>query len=82
MSLWVVFRIGIGKSLKEVFGNEYVLMCITFTLVLAYIVGFTSFNFGALVRFKIPFLPFYGITLALLYYYPEITARRRANTPH
>ena len=30
-------------------------------------VGFTSYNFGALVRYKIPCLPFYALVLAVIY---------------
>ena len=35
----------------------------------AFAVGFTSFNFGALARYKIPCMPFYVIALFLLHYH-------------
>jgi len=31
-------------------------------------VGISSFNFGALSRYKIPCLPFYALALILIYY--------------
>lgn len=43
-----------------------------FTLLFAFIVGFTSFNFGALVRYKIPCMPFFSfILMALLFLNPK-----------
>jgi hypothetical protein len=35
-------------------------------LLFAFAVGFTSYNFGALVRYKIPMMPFYYIALFIL----------------
>lgn len=38
-----------------------------FSIVFGFAVGFTAYNFGALVRYKIPCLPTLGIVLAALY---------------
>jgi len=40
--------------------------CLIFALIFAFSVGLTSFNFGALVRYKIPCVPFYGCAIVLL----------------
>ena len=37
-----------------------------FSLIFAFAVGITSYNFGALSRYKIPCLPFYGAFLMIL----------------
>lgn len=41
------------------FGDPDVAMFMIFTLILAFSIGVTAFNFGALVRFKIPIIPFF-----------------------
>jgi hypothetical protein len=48
------------------FGNPDFILCIAFALLLGYVVGFISYNFGALARFKVPALPFFAIALLLL----------------
>jgi hypothetical protein len=42
--------------------------CFVFSLIFAFAVGISSYNFGALSRYKIPCLPFYAIALILIYY--------------
>jgi hypothetical protein len=37
-------------------------------LIFAFAVGISSYNFGALSRYKIPCLPFYALGLVLVYY--------------
>ncbi|MEO5649694.1 MAG: hypothetical protein ABIR03_07195, partial [Ginsengibacter sp.] len=56
--LIVLFKVGIKRIIR--YCNEYPLLFFTlvFTFLLAPMVGFISFNFGTLVRYKIPFLPF------------------------
>jgi Fic family protein len=34
-------------------------------------VGFSTYNFGALARYKIPALPFYAMSLFVLNYYAD-----------
>lgn len=41
--------------------------CLIFTIIFGFAVGFTAYNFGALVRYKIPCLPTLGIILSALY---------------
>jgi hypothetical protein len=41
--------------------------CFLFSLVFALFVGASTLNFGTLVRYKIPCLPFYAISLFLIY---------------
>ena len=52
------------KKLK-VLSNIHLRFFFLFSILFAFIVGFTSYNFGALVRYKIPLLPFYGAFLAI-----------------
>ena len=47
------------------------LFTLSFSLLYGFVAGFTSYNFGALDRYKIPALPMYMITLVLVNYYRE-----------
>jgi hypothetical protein len=43
-----------------------VIFCLGFSLVFAFAVGVSTYNFGTLVRYKIPILPFFIIALVLI----------------
>ena len=45
--------------LKSIRKDSFLIFCLLFTLTLAFGVGLSTANFGALVRYKIPFLPFF-----------------------
>jgi hypothetical protein len=47
------------KLIKTVRTDPFLIFCLLFTLILGFGVGLSTSNFGALVRYKIPFLPFY-----------------------
>jgi hypothetical protein len=46
--------------------NPVLVFCIIFSLIFAFSVGFTSYNFGALSRYRIPLLPFYMVFVLIL----------------
>jgi hypothetical protein len=56
--------IGFFKLLKF---DSLVYISVVFSILFAFVVGFTSYNFGALVRYKIPLLPFLGGALAVMW---------------
>jgi len=43
------------------------MFCVVFSIIFAFAVGITSYNFGALSRYKIPCLPFFGVLISVLY---------------
>ncbi|MCB0794454.1 MAG: hypothetical protein KDB88_06925, partial [Flavobacteriales bacterium] len=51
-----------------IFKNPLVLLCMAFVLTYAFITGITTPNFGALVRFKIPLIPFMVAGLYIMRY--------------
>jgi hypothetical protein len=57
-------RLDIFRSLSE--GN--ILFCLTFSIIFAFAVGVSTFNFGTLSRYKIAMMPFFATGLVLLYY--------------
>jgi hypothetical protein len=62
----VLYVIVIAKNLifKAIF-NPNVLFVFMFSIVFAFAVGVSTFNFGTLVRYKIPMLPFFVVMLVL-----------------
>lgn len=48
-----------------------VVFCLVFSLIFAFGVGVSTFNFGTLARYKIPLLPYYFAMLGILYYYSK-----------
>jgi len=59
-----------------------VAFCIVFSIVFALAVGFVSYNFGTLVRYKVPLIPFYlsGLVMAIDYVKSERKLSRLAFT--
>jgi len=70
--LWVTIKIlisvGPKRTWRTIVSDPTIQFCLIFTLIFAFAVGISSGNFGALSRYRIPCLPFYGIALVLIYY--------------
>ncbi|HEY0653538.1 MAG TPA: hypothetical protein VGD65_10430 [Chryseosolibacter sp.] len=67
--LYIVFttRSALFRGLR----NPDVLFMLMFSLTFAFAVGVSTFNFGTLVRYKIPLLPFFGVMLTLMLDYSK-----------
>lgn len=68
LTLYVLYKAGVVFTLRCLGGIPLILMSITFALLFAFAVGVTTANFGALVRFKIPLLPFYVSACFIILY--------------
>lgn len=66
LTILIIYRTGFIKSLKFISSKPILTFCFVFSLVLAFAVGTNSFNFGTLVRYKIPFMPFYLSALYIM----------------
>jgi hypothetical protein len=64
-------RAGIIKTIKLINKDPNLLFFLVFSLIFAFAVGISSYNFGALARYKIPCLPFYGAMLMILIHYDK-----------
>jgi hypothetical protein len=58
LSLVAVFRIGPAYMAKTMYDNSLVIFAMVFAFSFAFFIGLTTANFGALVRYKIPLIPF------------------------
>lgn len=68
-SLKLLFNRKIYGIFKVLLSDPWIVFCLPFVLSLAIAIGLTSFNFGALVRYRIPILPFLGLILILVNYH-------------
>lgn len=71
-------KIGLFKTFGEIFSDPLLLFCFTFSIIFAGLVGITTFNFGALVRYKTPCLPFYICMLFILIEKSGVSLIRRS----
>ena len=51
--------------------NPNVLFALIFSIAFAFAVGVSTFNFGTLVRYKIPLLPFFAVALILILHHSK-----------
>lgn len=69
-TIYVLYKTRLIATQKIIAGNAIIGFFLIFSLIFAFAVGFTSYNFGALARYKIPCLPFYvGALFMILHEY-------------
>jgi hypothetical protein len=66
-TLYIIFKSGLFGFVRIILTDPLIMYCFLFSLVFAMFVGVSTLNFGTLVRYKIPCLPFYAISLFLIY---------------
>lgn len=69
LTIWVLFRTGLWSTLKLIASKPEILFCFTFSLIFAFAVGVSTYNFGSLVRYKIPLIPFFLLGLFFTWFY-------------
>lgn len=65
-TLVFLFRVGPVKVFKYILKEPLLLFSFTFAIVFAFGIGLSTSNFGALVRYKIPCIPFYLSALYIM----------------
>ena len=65
----LLFNKKIYKLFNVLSGDPIIVFSIPFILILGVAIGMTSFNYGALVRYRIPILPFFGVAITLINYH-------------
>ncbi len=66
-TFYVIFKSGLRSFIKLVLTDPLIMYCFLFSIVFALFVGASTLNFGTLVRYKIPCLPFFTISLFLIF---------------
>ena len=77
-TLYIVFKAGLFYFFKLITRDPLIMYCFLFSCVFALFVGASTLNFGSLVRYKIPCMPFYLISLFLVH---EHVKQRALNKP-
>ncbi len=66
-TLYLLIKLRVWKFFVMIFTNEYLLFCFVLSLTFAVVIGYTTFNWGTMVRYKIILLPFYYFMLVTMY---------------
>jgi hypothetical protein len=76
----ILYKNGVFRTLRLIGTTPVLTLCFVFSLIFAFAVGTSTSNFGTLVRYKIPLMPFYlcGLLITRSMSQP---AKRRAAAP-
>ncbi|MEO7316584.1 MAG: hypothetical protein ABIW47_15445 [Ginsengibacter sp.] len=66
-TLFILLKTGPFQFIRTILADPLIMYCFMFAIVFGIFVGASTVNFGTLVRYKIPSLPFYAISLFLVY---------------
>ncbi|MCB0760514.1 MAG: hypothetical protein KDC12_03250 [Flavobacteriales bacterium] len=66
ITLLVLISIRWRSLWRIIVDNPIIMYCLFFSVMFAFMIGVTTSNFGALVRFKIPLIPLYMGTMVIL----------------
>ena len=67
-----------SSAFKQLSKEPFLIYCFAYSLMMALGIGLSTSNFGALVRFKIPLLPF--LVFGLLYVYDNYKKKKEEKT--
>lgn len=65
-TIFTVLKVGPIRVYGYIANDSLLLMCVVFAIFFAFAVGFSSYNFGALSRYKIPCIPFFIAALFII----------------
>ena len=65
--VYIMVKFNVYNFFKALFSDSFTLASFCFVIILSLIIGFTTFNFGSMVRYRIPVLPFYAFTLISIF---------------
>jgi len=68
LTIYLFVKVRTTKIIRFLLKPE-VAFCITFSLIFAFAVGISTYNFGTLSRYKMPLIPFYLTALIIIYNY-------------
>jgi hypothetical protein len=75
------YKTGLMKSLRLIAGEPILSFCFIFSIIFAIGVGVNSGNFGTLVRYKIPLMPFYLGALYIMQFKARASKRVVSRRP-
>ena len=75
-TIYVLYKVGILKSLRVISTESILIFCFLFAIIFAFAVGVSTYNFGSLVRYKIPMFPYFVSGLVILLSYAKRERKR------
>ncbi|MFT3909265.1 MAG: hypothetical protein QM737_07565 [Ferruginibacter sp.] len=79
-TIFVLYKVGIKKFILTILNKPIIFYSLMYAIIFALFVGATTLNFGSLVRYKIPGMPFYVIGLFfILYFNNKLKVKPREN---
>ncbi len=75
-TLFVLFKAGPVRSLRIIAAHPILTFCFVFAVVFAFAVGVSTYNFGSLVRYKIPMYPYFVAALFIMLGYAKSERKR------
>lgn len=75
-TLFVIYRAGVFRFFRLIIQKPVLLFCFVFTIGFSFAVGISTYNFGSLVRYKIPMIPFFLCGLVIVWYYSKLEKKR------
>ncbi len=60
---FLTIRMLFNGGFRLILQDPFLVFCLAFSLLFAFAVGVSTFNFGTLMRYKIPMMPFYWLAL-------------------
>lgn len=75
-SIYILLKVKFTTLFKSLFSHPLLIFSFLFALFFAFSVGLTTANYGALVRLKIPCIPFYLSSLFILFYLNKASFKR------
>lgn len=77
LTILIILKVGVIKSFSMASSMPIVTFCLIFSLIFAFGVGTNSGNFGTLVRYKIPLMPFFLCALYIMQYHVKSSKKLR-----
>ncbi len=65
-TIYVMIKGYVFKTLLIIYRDHFVFFCILYSVLFAFFVGLVSANFGTLIRYKTPFIPYFLIALFII----------------
>ena len=81
LTIYILFQVGFGRLFRYIASKPIIVFCLLFAIAFSFSVGISTYNFGSLVRYKIPMFPFYLSGLFILQYYARYRTRPLSTTP-
>lgn len=75
-SIFILIKLKPARIIKILGQNPYILFAMLFSIFFAFTIGLSTSNFGSLVRYKIPIIPFYVSSLVIMLSYQRQLRKR------